>query len=95
MDKEYLNIKSSIILLILAILSNSVFAECKKEDITYYLDKGFTHEQITKLCSDELSSKSANSSSYTSFKDEYIDKTDLEYLKSFLPFYQYLIQKYF
>ncbi len=81
MDKEYLDIKSSIILLILAILSNSVFAECKKEDITYYLDKGFTHEQITKLCSDELSSKSSNSSSYTSFKDEYIDKTDLEYLK--------------
>ncbi len=32
-------------------ISSSVHADCKRDDIEFYLDKGFTQAQITELCS--------------------------------------------
>ena len=27
---------------------------CDKDDINYYLEKGFSHDQVTKLCSHQM-----------------------------------------
>jgi len=32
------------------LLSSSLHADCAREDIQFYLDKGFTQEQVTQLC---------------------------------------------
>ena len=32
------------------LLSSSLHANCAREDIQFYLDKGFTQEQVTQLC---------------------------------------------
>lgn len=32
------------------LLSSSLHADCSREDIQFYLDKGFTQEQVTQLC---------------------------------------------
>ena len=34
----------------LSIYTNSSYAECSRDDIDHYLDKGFTPEQITSMC---------------------------------------------
>tara|TARA_B100000900_G_scaffold392734_1_gene388502 strand:+ start:757 stop:1665 length:909 start_codon:yes stop_codon:yes gene_type:complete len=73
--------KCKLILLSLVILSskNSI-ANCSKEDIDYYLKKGFTTDQVTALCSrDDLSS--IKEDVYKSYRDEYADEQDEEYLR--------------
>lgn len=73
--------KSKLILLSLVIISskNSI-ANCSKEDIDYYLKKGFTTEQVTALCSaDELTN--IKEDVYKSYGDEYADEQDEEYLR--------------
>lgn len=41
---------SVIFLLVGSLVPPSVFAKCGKEDVDFYLEKGFTPEQITQLC---------------------------------------------
>ena len=38
--------------LLLMVISSQVSAACSRDDITFYLDKGFTAEQITAMCSE-------------------------------------------
>ena len=69
-------------ILFLLIFNNNVYAKCNKEDINYYLEKGFTTEQVTALCSGEVAtSQNPMNDIYKSFGEEYADEQDLEYLK--------------
>ena len=43
-----------LLLVVCILLNNNVYAECKKEDVDYYLEKGFTTEQVTALCSGDV-----------------------------------------
>ncbi len=54
-----------------------VHAECAREDVQFYLERGFTPEQITQLCS--ATPKSSGSKQYQSYADEYVDRHDHEY----------------
>ena len=57
-------------------------AECNKDDINYYLEKGFTTEQVTALCSEkEVSINNNTEEIYKSFSDEYADEQDEEYIR--------------
>ena len=57
-------------------------AECNKDDINYYLEKGFTTEQVTALCSEkEVSINNNTEDIYKSFSDEYADEQDEEYVR--------------
>ena len=71
--------KKIIAALIFLSSANYLHANCSKEDINYYLEKGFSHDQVTKLCSHQATPK--NNNNYMSFKDEYIDTQDAEYQK--------------
>ena len=64
----------------LFLINGNVSAECTKENIDYYLEKGFTTEQVTALCSRNLEFKE-KSNTYESFSDEYADEQDVEYVK--------------
>ena len=66
---------------ILFFLTVSSASACDKNDIDYYLEKGFTHDQIAKMCSSSLNAKSTPKNSYKSFKEDYVDKQDEEYIK--------------
>ena len=68
-----------IITFVFFLLSSHLYANCSKDDINYYLEKGFSHDQVTKLCSSE--SKSRKNNNYISFKDEYVDTQDADYQK--------------
>ncbi len=63
------------------ILQASVIATCNKEDINYYLEKGFTTEQVTALCSQNIKANNKIDEIYKSFGDEYADEKDEEYIK--------------
>lgn len=39
-----------VLLLTLGLVTTSVWAECSREDVDHYLDKGFTPDQVTALC---------------------------------------------
>ena len=54
---------------------------CDKNDIDYYLEKGFTHDQVTKMCSASTKTKIENKRSYKSFSEDYVDKQDKDYIK--------------
>tara|TARA_B110000438_G_scaffold296329_1_gene340847 strand:+ start:293 stop:1198 length:906 start_codon:yes stop_codon:yes gene_type:complete len=71
--------KFSLIIIYLLTTINS-YAACEKSDINYYLEKGFTPEQITALCSDKIESKS-KVDIYEAFSDEYASETDEEYVR--------------
>ena len=71
--------KFSLIIIYLLTAINS-YAACEKSDINYYLEKGFTPEQITALCSDKIESKS-KVDIYEAFSDEYASETDEEYVR--------------
>lgn len=47
------------VLLLLALASGagSAWGVCSRDDVNYYLDKGFTREQVTGLCSDDTPDK--------------------------------------
>ena len=78
-----LKLTSKLLFLLIALpISFNVSASCAKEDIDYYLEKGFSHDQITKLCSSEaVTTSKKNNSNYTSYKDEYADLQDEEFQK--------------
>ena len=64
------------------IFINSASAKCSKADIDYYLEKGFTTEQVTAMCSEEIiSSIELKNDVYKTFSDEYADEQDEEYLR--------------
>ena len=79
------NIKKKVfynfVLLTMCLLFNtSIYAECKKEDINYYLEKGFTTDQVTALCSGNIKTEK-QTEEYKTFGDEYADEQDAEYVK--------------
>lgn len=52
-------------------------AECSREDVQFYLDRGFTAEQVTQLCSPAQQEQPDRK--YRAYTDEYIDREDAEY----------------
>jgi|MDSW01.2.fsa_nt_gb hypothetical protein len=68
-------------LFILFFLLVSSSSACDKNDIDYYLDKGFTHDQVTKMCSASSNTKTENKRSYKSYREDYVDKQDEDYIK--------------
>ena len=54
-------------------------AECAREDVQFYLDKGFTQEQVTKLCAPAGRPAPPPSSRYRAYADEYVDRRSEEY----------------
>ena len=78
-----MNIKkfyNSVIVLLVLLIPLNVHSSCSKDDINYYLEKGFTTDQVTALCSDEMKS-SKKKEIYRAFSDEYADEQDEEYLR--------------
>ena len=64
------------------IFFGNVHATCNKEDVDYYLEKGFTTEQVAAMCSKEIiSSIDLKNDVYKTFSDEYADEQDEEYVK--------------
>ena len=61
---------------LLTLQAASAVAECARDDVEFYLDKGFTHEQVLQLCS---GSRDKGSKNYRSYTDEYVDRRDAEY----------------
>ena len=59
----------------------TALAKCNKEDINYYLEKGFTTEQVTSLCSENISTSKKTEEIYRSFSDEYADEQDEDYIR--------------
>ena len=51
--------------------SHSSYSECSKEDVEFYLEKGFTQEQITQLCS-ARSSEGASVPDYQPYQQKVI-----------------------
>ena len=72
---------SVLCILIAVVTQNNAFAKCNKEDINYYLEKGFTPDQVTALCSEEIRSTNTTEDVYKSFSDEYANEQDEEYIK--------------
>ena len=68
-------------LVVTLLLGNNASAKCSKEDINYYLEKGFTPDQVTALCSEEVTLSNKTEEIYKSFSDEYADEQDEEYIK--------------
>ena len=56
--------------LIIYTLSPAVWSTCTQENIAFYLEKGFTHEQITQLCS--VSSSESNVPDYTPYQQKIV-----------------------
>lgn len=54
-------------------------AECAREDVQFYLDKGFTNEQVTKLCAPAAGAARPEAGRYQAYADEYVDRKDEEY----------------
>lgn len=54
-------------------------AECAREDVQFYLDKGFTQEQVTKLCAPAAGAARPEAGRYRAYTEEYVDREDEEY----------------
>ena len=77
-----IKMKTMLNIMLIYIFASSASAKCIKEDIDYYLEKGFTTEQISAMCTEDIiSSRDLKSDVYKSFSDEYADEQDEEYLK--------------
>ena len=63
------------------LFQSTSFAKCSKEDVDYYLEKGFTPDQITALCSENVSSNKKIDEVYKSFSDEYANEQDEDYIR--------------
>lgn len=61
--------------MLLLAATSAAQAECSRDDIQFYLGRGFSHEQVTQLCSAQPRAKQ----SYRAYTDEYVDRTDHEY----------------
>ena len=77
--KNKLTIFLSSVLMLIAY--GTAAAKCNKEDINYYLEKGFTTEQVTALCSENISTSKKTEEIYRSFSDEYADEQDEDYIR--------------
>jgi len=53
------------------LISSTLYANCSREDIEFYLEKGFTQEQVTKLCSATGGSKES-APDYTPYQQKVI-----------------------
>ena len=62
---------------VLLAASSAAGAECAREDVEFFLSKGFTPAQITKLCDTDTAASAKPK--YESFADEYVDRHDSEY----------------
>ena len=69
-----MNIRAATFLLLFS--APVAWAECSREDIQFYLDKGFTTEQVTQLCAGSTGSEKKKYHAYT---EEYVDRQDREY----------------
>ena len=79
---EKINKIIAILFIIIGMFFQSVsFAKCSKEDVDYYLEKGFTPDQVTALCSENVSSNKKIDEVYKSFSDEYANEQDEEYIR--------------
>jgi len=54
-------------------LAPPAFSKCSKEDVDFYLEKGFTHEQITQLCA---AASDANVPDYKPYQQQVIIYSD-------------------
>ncbi len=61
-----------LVLLIHLVISSVTFAECSREDIQFYLDKGFSQDQITQLCSVSGGSNDSSTPDYTPYQQKVI-----------------------
>jgi len=61
-------------------LNTSLYASCNKEDVAYYLERGFNTEQVAALCSDKTQNNKSEEK-YQSFSDEYANEQDDEYVR--------------
>jgi len=79
---EKINKVIAILFIVIGMIFQSAsFAKCNKEDVDYYLEKGFTPDQITALCSENVSSNKKIDDVYKSFSDEYVNEQDEEYIR--------------
>lgn len=78
--KQIILKNKAIFILLIFFLSKNAYAKCSKEDINYYLEKGFTTEQVTALCSGD-SMTSIKDDVYKSYSEEYADEQDEEYVR--------------
>jgi len=62
---------TSLALLLTFLVSFSAYAECNREDVQFYLDKGFTQEQVTQLCS-AASTGGESAPDYTPYQQKVI-----------------------
>ena len=69
-----MNVRVAIFLLMFS--APLAWAECSRDDIKFYLSKGFTTEQVTLLCSEPASE---GKKKYRAYTDEYVDRQDQEY----------------
>lgn len=69
-----MNARAAAFLLLFSV--SSAWAECSRDDIQFYLDKGFTTEQVTLLCS---KSAGEGKKKYRAYTEEYVDRQDQEY----------------
>jgi len=53
------------------LLASTLNAECNREDVQFYLDKGFTQEQVTQLCS-AAKSNGESTPDYTPYQQKVI-----------------------
>ena len=60
------------ILILFTFTSMHVHAVCSKEDIEFYLGKGFTQEQITQLCSATNTNNDVSAPDYTPYQQKVI-----------------------
>lgn len=74
MSKIPVTVRTAVLLLMFS--APLAWAECSRDDIQFYLDKGFTTEQVTLLCSEPASE---GKKKYRAYTDEYVDRTDQEY----------------
>ena len=58
----------------LALACGTARAECARADVQFYLDRGFTQQQIAQLCAPEP----AASRRYRAYADEYVERRDAE-----------------
>ena len=65
----------SVLALAAYLISSSVFAKCSKEDIEFYLEKGFNQEQITQLCA---TSEGASVPDYKPYQQQVVIYRDAE-----------------
>ena len=81
MEKKINKIIAIVFIIIGMFFQNASFAKCSKEDVDYYLEKGFTPDQVTALCSENVSSNKKIDEVYKSFSDEYANEQDEEYIR--------------